>query len=316
MNIYNYNHLFYFYVTAKLEGVTAAAKHLNTSQSSLSTQINRLEEALDRELFRKVGRRMELTDSGKEVFNYCRRAFDIFDEMFDQLDKQKSSMGIRISIGVSVDIERPFVTEVIAKVSKQYGKTERPLLNLISLHSSQLMQLLKVGEIDLLLTTSFGVDQELKTLEEFNLPVGAFASNDLLKNLKKFSFESLIRDEKIPSVLPSKFTSLRSEIDGFLIRKKLSPVCVFESNVISSVIRSASDGMGLTILPYVYVARELRSEKLILLTQKPLWKHKMALFSSRAGLDERRREYAEKLIQHLTGASEQSPLLSKAARHD
>ncbi len=88
MNVYNYNHLFYFYVTAKLEGVTAAAKHLNTSQSSLSTQINTLEEVLDRELFRKVGRRMELTNSGKEVFNYCRRAFDIFDELFDQLDKQ------------------------------------------------------------------------------------------------------------------------------------------------------------------------------------------------------------------------------------
>ncbi|MBK7963847.1 MAG: LysR family transcriptional regulator [Bdellovibrionales bacterium] len=313
MNVYNYNHLFYFYVTAKLEGVTAAAKHLNTSQSSLSTQINTLEEVLGRELFRKVGRRMELTDSGKEVFNYCRRAFDIFDEMFDQLDKQKSSMGVRISIGVSVDIDRPFVTDVLAKVSKQYGKTERPLLNLVSLQSSQLMQLLKVGEIDLLLTTNSGVDQEINTLEEFNLPVGVFSSNDLLKNLKNISFESLIRDERIPSVLPSKLTSLRSEIDGFFIRKKLNSVCVFESNVIASVIRAASDGMGLTILPYVYVTRELRSEKLVSVNQKPLWTHRMALFSSRTGLDERRRDYAEKLIQYLTEVSEQTTLLKQGA---
>ena len=131
MNVYNYNHLFYFYVTAKLGGVTLAAKHLNTSQSSLSTQINTLEAVLGRELFQKAGRRMKLTEAGKEIFNYCRRSFEIFDEMFDHLDRKKSSMGVRISVGVSVDIERPFVTDVLAKVSKQYGKNERPLLKLI-----------------------------------------------------------------------------------------------------------------------------------------------------------------------------------------
>ena len=91
MNISNYNHLFYFYITAKLEGVTAAAKYLNTSQSSLSIQINTLEETLGKDLFHKAGRRMELTDTGRELYQYCRRAFDIFNEMFDQLDKNYST---------------------------------------------------------------------------------------------------------------------------------------------------------------------------------------------------------------------------------
>jgi LysR family transcriptional regulator, transcriptional activator of nhaA len=136
MNVYNYSHLFYFYVTAKLDGVTVEAKHLNTSQSSLSTQINTLEGVLDRELFRKSGRKMELTDSGRELFNYCRRAFEVFDEMFDQLDKKKSSMGVRISVGVSVDIERPFVTDALAKVTRQYQKGERPLLNFVTISAT------------------------------------------------------------------------------------------------------------------------------------------------------------------------------------
>lgn len=299
MNVYNYNHLFYFYVTARLKGVTVAARHLNTSQSSLSTQINTLETVLDRELFRKVGRRMELTDSGKELFNYCRRAFEIFDEMFDQLNKKNSSMGVRISIGVSVDIDRPFVADALAKVYQQYGKTERPLINLISLQSSQLLQLLRLGEIDLLLTANSGVDHELETLEEFNVPVGAFASKELFRNHKNISLESVIRDEKIPAVLPSKLIFLRSEIDGYFIRKKLTPLCVFESNIISSVIRAASDGMGFTILPHIYVARELRSERLISVASKPLWHHRMALISVRTGLDEGRRAFAEKLIQYF-----------------
>ena len=33
--MYNYNHLYYFYVTAKAGGVNAAAQHLRISQPSL-----------------------------------------------------------------------------------------------------------------------------------------------------------------------------------------------------------------------------------------------------------------------------------------
>jgi DNA-binding transcriptional LysR family regulator len=230
--------------------------------------------------------------------------------MFDQLDKKKSSMGVRISVGVAVDIERPFVTDVLAKISKQYAKTDRPLLNLISLPSPQLLQLLKIGDLDVLLTTNSGVDHELEILEEFSLPVGAFVSKELLRDVKMGSFESLIRDKKLPIVLPSKLTNLRSEIDGYLIRKRLSPPCVFESNIISSVIRAASDAMGFTILPQVYVARELRSEKLVPISNKSLWKHRMTLLTSKQGLDEGRQKFADQLIQQLAIAADQETSLN------
>ena len=65
--MFNYNHLYYFYITAKLKGVTVAALQLNTSQPSLSSQIKNLETALKRKLFRKSGRNIELTEDGKRV---------------------------------------------------------------------------------------------------------------------------------------------------------------------------------------------------------------------------------------------------------
>jgi LysR family transcriptional activator of nhaA len=299
MNISNYNHLFYFYITAKLEGVTAAAKYLNTSQSSLSIQINTLEETLGKDLFHKAGRRMELTDTGRELYQYCRRAFDIFNEMFDQLDKNKSSMGVRLSIGVSLDIERPFVADVLSKVSKQYQKSERPLINLTSLPSNHLSQLLQLGELDLLLTTEIGDQHQFETIKEFSTPIGAFASYDLIKNIKKYTLESLIRDEKIPVVLPSKRTDLRTEIDQFLLQKKINPTCVFDSNVLSSVIRTANDGLGMTLLPYIYVLRELRSERLIDISNKKLWDYKMTLFTSKNKLDESKKKFTHQFIQQL-----------------
>jgi LysR family transcriptional regulator, transcriptional activator of nhaA len=306
MNIYNYNHLFYFYVTAKLNGVTEAAKHLNTSQSSLSTQIKTLETTINRQLFKKSGRRMELTNGGKELFNYCRRAFEVFDEMFDQINRTNSSMGVRISIGVAVDIEKPFVTDALSKATKQYKKEQRPLLNLVSLPASQLRQLLIVGEIDFLLTTSSGIDDKLESLGDFNFPVSAFTSPSFAKNRPAGSINFPVHEKDAPFVLPSHLTGLRHEIDTYLIRKKVNPSCVFESNIISSVIRAATDGMGITVLPYVYVARELRSERLISISPKPLWKHKMSLVTTRQKLDEGRRSFAEKLSLCLKESSEQS----------
>jgi LysR family transcriptional activator of nhaA len=58
--MYNFNHLHYFYVTAKFGGVTAAAKHLRISQPSLSSQMKTLERSLDVRLFQRVGRNNQL----------------------------------------------------------------------------------------------------------------------------------------------------------------------------------------------------------------------------------------------------------------
>jgi LysR family transcriptional regulator, transcriptional activator of nhaA len=299
MNIYNYNHLFYFYVTAKLNGVTVAAKHLNTSQSSLSSQIKTLEAVIKRKLFKKVGRKIELTDSGKEIYNYCRRSFEIFDEMFDQIENKSTSMGKRISVGVAVDIERPFITDALSKISKQYPKNQRPLLNLVSLPASQLEQLLKLGELDLLLTPNSTLDTEIKSLTAVELPVGLFAPYEIATQFKKKPLEDNFSKIEFPFALPSKLTSLRSETDQFLIKKKLNPICVFESNIISSVIHASSDGLGATFLPKAYVSRELKSEKLIQLNKRPLWNHRIFILCSRRGLDEGRGQFASKLINHM-----------------
>ncbi len=300
MNIYNYNHLYYFYVVAKLSGITVAAKHLNTSQSSLSSQMKTLEATLKRPLFKKVGRKIELTDFGIEVFNYCRRSFEVFDEMFDQINKKSFSTGARISIGVATDIDRPFITDSLSKVSKLYAKNRRPLLNLISLSPAHLEQLIKLGELDILLTPRPTFSTEVKTIISLDLPVGLFAPPELaIQHRKKNSEPSLFKTQ-LPFVLPSNITYLRTEIDRFVIKKKLSLPCVFESNILASVIRASSDGLGATILPEAYVSRELKAKKLIQLNARPLWKHRIYILSNRRNLSEEKTQFADQLVEHFT----------------
>ncbi len=79
--MYNFNHLYYFYIVAKSGGVTNAAKHLRVSQPSLSSQLKVLESSLDLKLFQKVGRSNQLTQAGSAVYGFCRQMFEISEQM-------------------------------------------------------------------------------------------------------------------------------------------------------------------------------------------------------------------------------------------
>lgn len=299
MNGYNFNHLYYFYITAKLEGITLAAKHLNTSQSSLSVQIKNLEHSVGNQLFKKVGRNIVLTDSGKEIFQFCRRAFETFEEMHDYLQKSKSSMGIRINIGVSNDIDRPFITEVIAKVIRQYQKSKQPLVRLVSFEAEKLTELLKTGQLDFMISTDAQADGNQKIDSEHALPVFSLSSKEILFDLKKTDFIDALRAKELGTVLTSKPTLLRSETEAYFIKKKIWPAVTFESNILASVVRASVDGIGLVFLPKAYVTRELKSEKLFILSDAPLWKHRIYITVGADKLNTSKREFLSHISNEI-----------------
>src|SRR5689334_1744709 len=104
--MYNYNHLYYFYIAAKSGDVTSAAKHLRISQPSLSSQLKVLEGALDVRLFQKVGRANQLTQAGALVYGFCRQMFEVSEQMSETLTKRMPTATRRIHIGVSDEVER------------------------------------------------------------------------------------------------------------------------------------------------------------------------------------------------------------------
>ena len=71
MNNLNINLNLYrsFYYVAKYEGFTKASYHAAISQSSLSSNIKKLEEELDTLLFNRIGSSVTLTQAGKELYS-------------------------------------------------------------------------------------------------------------------------------------------------------------------------------------------------------------------------------------------------------
>ena len=64
-----------FDATARAGSMTAAARALGLQQPTLSAHIQRLEQTHGVELFRRRGRRLELTDFGRSLLDHTRRVF-------------------------------------------------------------------------------------------------------------------------------------------------------------------------------------------------------------------------------------------------
>ena len=99
----NYHHLLYFWVTAREGGVTAASKRLRLAQPTISAQIRALEDELGEKLFRRVGKRLELTEIGRVVFRYAEEIFGLGQELMDTISGRPSGRPARLVIGI-VDV--------------------------------------------------------------------------------------------------------------------------------------------------------------------------------------------------------------------
>jgi LysR family transcriptional activator of nhaA len=283
-HMYNYNHLYYFYVTAKSGGVNSAAKHLNISQPSLSSQLKVLEGALNVRLFHKVGRNNRLTAAGSVVYGFCRQMFELSEEMGELISKKVPSASRRIHIGVSDEVDRPFVVEVVSLFLKQHGLIERPKVTVVSGTHEQLVERLRFRELDAVVTQLAMIDPDLENLERAEVPVALTCSpkwklSTSKRNLNAKAVIAAIKGgEGTQWLMPSSRYKLRSEIDHFFADNQLKGRIVFESDVIASLVRSVIDGIGLAFLPLIYVAREIREQSVRVIGPKEgYWKYRVWL---------------------------------------
>ena len=63
----NYKHLRYFWMVGRVGTIAAASKLLNVTPHAISAQLASFEASLGSTLFRRVGRRLEMTEAGERT---------------------------------------------------------------------------------------------------------------------------------------------------------------------------------------------------------------------------------------------------------
>jgi LysR family transcriptional activator of nhaA len=98
----NYKHLHYFMQVAETGSVAAASRQLHLTPQTISGQIQLLGERLGGPLFEKVGRRLELTETGQLALGYAQEIFSLGSELEAAVrEKTRQGRTVEFRIGVA-----------------------------------------------------------------------------------------------------------------------------------------------------------------------------------------------------------------------
>lgn len=137
-----------FVAVSDTGGVTRAAGMLNLTQSAVSMQLKRLEDALDLALLDRSARAISLTPAGEQLLGYARNMLKINDEILNRLTATEFEGELKL--GVPHDIIYPVVPTVLKRFAAEFPRMQ---VRLISAPTRRLLKMFSRGEVDLILTT-------------------------------------------------------------------------------------------------------------------------------------------------------------------
>ena len=241
----NYHHLFYFWNVAKEGTVSRAAEKLHLARTTVTAQVRGLENSVGQKLFDKKGRYLELTEFGKQVFEYADEIFAIGRELTDFVVTGKS-VHKKFIVGmpdvvpklVAVELLKPAIhhPEQLQIVCYE-GKLDQLIADL-ALHKMDLV----ISDAPAPATLDFRVYNH--KLGECGLSF--LAVPEIAKQYRRKFPQSL---HGAPMLLPTDNTALRRSFNHWLDDNSIHPqiVAEFEDSDLLKVF--GQSGLGIVPIP-------------------------------------------------------------------
>lgn len=128
--------------------LSAAAPLIHRSQSAVSMQLQKLEEAVGRPVLLRGPRHLELTPSGQELLGYARRLLELHGEALTALHGPQ--LGGRLRLGVPEDYAAGYLTPLLRSFANRHAGVE---IELVCEQSTALIPQVQRGELDLALVS-------------------------------------------------------------------------------------------------------------------------------------------------------------------
>ena len=237
--------------------VTAAGHQLHLSQSAVSRQILLLEEELDEQLFLRASGKIRITPAGTTLLALSRRVFEDIDATRSSILESRQTLAgtLRLVGGMTVCL---YVFPVLIKEFRRVHPAVE--VKLTPGPTPRVVRLLRSGAADLGLVTLPVEDPNLivePVIEEELLLV--MASQHPLARKQEVTPQELVRQ---PFVLFEAGSNSRRTIEEFFLKEQISPKVVTETENVEIIKALVRARMGISIVPYQAVAREVAAGQL------------------------------------------------------
>lgn len=240
---------------AKWGNFTRAAEALGYAQSSVTAQIQKLEEQYETVLFERYGRRMRPTQSGEVLLSYARQILALQREAKAQLAEQQEGT---LTIGTIETLAAFYLPSILHSFRERYP---RITITLQAGNEAMVMQAVKDGQCDLgLILDQVAIDPELVCIplrkEEFaivtrpdaaygsrvEIAIGELANERFILTDEECTYRSLLLQALKQSGVPFQIVGVFGSLEAI-------KQCVI-------------GGIGIAFLPRVTVQEEVAQGKL------------------------------------------------------
>jgi len=243
----------YLLTVAEAGSFTRASLELGVAQPALSRQVKKLEEELGVALLYRHGRGVSATPAGESLLQSARSILAQLDAAVLSISALKEDLAGTAAIGMPPTVGRVLSIPLAHHFRENFPKVG---LRIVEAYSGTVLELLRTGRIDAaLIYDSVGIRplQAEPLVQEDLILIGRPSDRPPLKG-KAVAFESL---GKIKLVLPSPTHALRMRIEEICRREKVALTPELEVDGLHSMLESARDGLGYTIIQASAVQNEL-----------------------------------------------------------
>ncbi|MGW8821047.1 LysR family transcriptional regulator [Paenibacillus lautus] len=247
-----------FREVAVRKSFTKAADELGYAQSSVTTQIQKLEKEYGVKLFERYGRGLRLTKSGEELFKYAVQMLDLFQQSKEKLTKQGGGI---LSIGTIDSLAAYFLPSVLHRLRQEY---EDLAIRLQTDREDSIVSKVREGEYDLgLILENKPEDTSLNWISIREEPLHLIAHSDHpLRWLPVIELEHLADYEWIMTEDTCNYRIMLEKV----LRASGAPVRIgLELGNPEAIKRYIMSGTGISLLPRMVAEEEIKRGELAVL---------------------------------------------------
>ncbi len=241
----NYNHLFYFHITAQEGSIARAARRLSVSQPTISEQLKQLEDYFGVKLFDRKGGALKLNNNGRRAIEFTERIFTTGDRLRQAFTEAPVPAKVRVEVGMISSTAHSIATERLVDLFRD----SKAMVRIRHGDNHYLLHELVSSGLDILITDSLPHQANEKGVQSVKLSSTELvfvASKNLAKIFKNNMEEFLHRR---PFIHYTEQSSYRWEIDRYFKEYSVEPDIAAEADDAYLILSAVASDIGIGVVP-------------------------------------------------------------------
>jgi DNA-binding transcriptional LysR family regulator len=235
-----------------------AAERLNYTQSAITFQVRQLERELSVQLFERVGRRMALTQAGREILPQMDIILQATQEMKDRVSGNHTYKG-ELRIGMAESLLTYKMQHVIKKFIEKAHKVK---LFICNVNCYELEESVLNGSLDIGVHFNSDVYQKnIITIDLGKYPLSLVVSPSLHYHSRDFN--TINQQKDMNFVINEPHSKYREIMENYLRERRILIRNTIELWSIESIKKSVASNLGFSLLPRFTVENELNDGSLV-----------------------------------------------------